>query len=682
MFNVKLRLHGQDVKEFALESGREYTFGRSSDCDVRLEEQPGISRTHFKLSEVDGAWEVQVLSKFGDLTHAGSPIQNLRLEDGTVFKLAGYDFLIFERAATATKSKTNEGSGHVSGHASEVSDYELPMASGQSEMAHSSSNLPARLSAVEFEGSDESTKIIENNSAGLPFIRVVEGSGKEETIKLEGRKWLAGREDGSQILLNDRKASRRQFELSTSPQGNFIRDLGSSNGTLLNGMPLAADELKAIRSGDVIQVGQLAIHFEVRDPHFERRLMVVPQEVLSSTPAMMQPMPYEMINYPVPSGPGGAVRVDSGGSPVVYEGQDFNEEREAKEAKTKKFRFYLIAALLLAVPVYFLMEEPEQPKKKPKSEVAANDPFSKLTPQQQQQVKELMVLGRNLFMQGKQALAAEQLRKLHAVLPTGFENSLAIAKECEDQEAIEIARKAVERELQQAAENRVIVDENLRKCEPMANQTMIEGDLRACLAPSYERDPANPRIDDYINRVKARVAEQEAKLTRQKGYAASIARGKALFANADRLEKQGDLDSAVEAYGKHVVSNFPDPENLKAISRRKISSMQANKTAAIAKYLDAAQLAFTNQNYPVAVNNINKIKGLDPQNSQAAELNANIQKQKNQKLREIYEESVINEGLGQIDNAKVNWKKILEMDHPDGQYYKRAKSKMKAFGGS
>ncbi|RYZ77000.1 MAG: FHA domain-containing protein, partial [Proteobacteria bacterium] len=442
MFNVKVRLHGQDVKEFALESGHEYTFGRSSDCDVRLEEHPGISRTHFKISEVDGSWEVQVLSKFGDLTHNGTPIQNLQLEDGTVFKLAGYDFLMFERAATAA-SKT---------HQQAEEDYQLPMASGQSEVAPSS-NLPACLTPVEFEGSDESTKIIETASVGLPFIRIVEGSGKEETVKLEGRKWLAGREDGSQILLNDRKASRKQFELSSSPQGNFIRDLGSSNGTLLNGMPLAADELKAIRSGDVIQVGQLAIHFEVRDPNFERRLMVVPQEVLSSTPALMQPMPYEMINYPVPSGPGGAVRVDQSGSPVVYEGQDFSNERSVQEAKNKKFRFYIIAALVLAVPVYFLMEEPEQPKKKPKAEAASNDPFTKLTPQQQQQVKELIVVGRNLFIQGKQANAAEQLRKLHAILPSGFENSLAMAAECEEQERIEQARRAVERELQQAAEN-------------------------------------------------------------------------------------------------------------------------------------------------------------------------------------------------------------------------------------
>jgi pSer/pThr/pTyr-binding forkhead associated (FHA) protein len=673
VFRLKLRLHGQDVKDLALESGREYTFGRSVDCDVQLEEQPGISRVHFKLTEVDGEWEVQVLSKFGDLTFAGSPIQNLRLEEGTVFKLAGYDFLFTERAATLAQEEPQE------------EDHQnMPMAVGQSEVnynAPSSSNLPARLQPVDFEGSDESTRIIESSTSGLPFIRLVEGSGKEETIKLEGRKWIAGREEGSQILLNDRKASRKQFELSTSPQGNFIRDLGSSNGTLLNGMPLAADELKAIRSGDVIQVGALAIHFEVRDPNFERRLMVVPQEVLSATPAVIQQMPYEMINYPVPTGPGGAVRVDGANAPALYEGQQW-DERAVKEAKAKKFRFYLIAIIVIALPVYFLMDQPEKPKKKPKVEANANDPLSKLTPQQQQQVKELMVLGRNLFMQGKQAMAAEQLRKLHEILPTGYENSLAIAQECAEQERIENARRAVERELQQAAENRVIVDQNLKKCEPLANQTMNEGELRTCLAPTYERDPANPRLEDYLNRVRARIAERDAKITNQKNYSASVGRGKALFANAERLEKQGDLDSAVEAYGKHVSSNFPDPENLKTISRKKISSMQANKSAAIAKYLEAAQLAFTNQNYPAAVNNINKIKGLDPQNMQAAELNANIQKQKNQKLREIYEESVINEGLGQIDQAKTNWKKILDMDHPDGQYYKRAKSKMKAFGGS
>ena len=685
MFFVKLRLHGQDVNEVALESGREYTFGRSSDCDVQLQEQPGISRTHFRISEVDGAWEVQVLSKFGDLNVAGSPVQTLKLENGTVFKLAGYDFLFFERATSVAQPQSQ---AHARAPI-EADSYEMPMAVGQSEAlavpAQASGNFPARIAPVEFEGSDESTKIIESTVAvGLPFLRIIDANKREETIKLEGRKWLAGREEGSQILLNDRKASRKQFELSTSPQGNFIRDLGSSNGTLLNGMPLAADELKAIRSGDVIQVGQLSIHFEVRDPNFERRLMVVPQEVLSAVPAVAQPQGgYEMINFPVPSGPGGAVRVDgSGGAPMIYDGQGAGDfELEARNAKNKKIRFYAIAALLIAGAVYFLQDEPPPPPKK-KVEAAANDPFSKLTPQQQQRVKELMVLGKNLFMQGKQALAAEQLKKLHEILPTGFENSLAIARECEEQAIIEDQRRAVERDLKIAAENRVIVDQNLRQCEPLSNTTLNESELRACLAPTYERDPSNPRIEEFLHKIRTRVLERDAKLEKQKDYASAVAAGKRLYANAERLEKQGDLDGAVEAYGKHVGSRFPDPENLKAISRSKISSMKANKTAAISKYLQAAQLAFTNQKYPEAVNNINKIKALDPQNEEAAELNANIQRQKNAKLRSLYEESIISEGLGQIDEAKKKWKEILETDHPDGQYYKRAKNKMKAFGGS
>ena len=216
MFRLKVRLHGSDVKEIALESGREYTFGRGQDCDIQLEDQPGISRTHFKVYEDNGAWSARVVSKFGDINVGGNPVQEVRLEVGSVIKLSGYDFIFFEAQSAVVTPINAVDSG-------ESVDLSQPIAVGQSQV----STMPVASNApVAFEGSDEATRVMETQAWGEPYVRIVEGSGREETIKLEGRKWIAGREEGSQILLNDRKASRRQFELVASPQGNFVRDLG------------------------------------------------------------------------------------------------------------------------------------------------------------------------------------------------------------------------------------------------------------------------------------------------------------------------------------------------------------------------------------------------------------------------------------------------------------------------
>ena len=670
MYRLKVRLHGQDVKEIALESGREYTFGRGADCDVRLDDQPGISRVHFKLREDDGAWIAEVVSKFGDITQAGRPVKTTTLEVGSVFKVAGYDFLFADLVSSVAVPVTENDS--------------MPMASGD---GMSSSNLPALAPGTPYEGSDEATRVMEIAQTGDLYIRIVESSGREETVRLEGRKWLAGREDGSQILLNDRKASRRQFELAASPQGNFIRDLGSSNGTQLNGVPMAPDELKPLRSGDVIQVGQLAIHFEVRDPHFERRLQVVRPEIYATQLPVpqQQQVSYEMINFPVASGPGGAVRLDQAGVPDVYHGSDGGwDPSQAQKAKNKKIRFFLIAILLIAPVAYLILDNGHQPqmaKKAVKTVQPGGEAFNRLTPQKQQLVKELYMLGRNLFMQGKQASAAEQFRKLHDVLKEGYEDSLALASECQAQADQEANRRLVEREMQEAAQNRVIVIENLKKCEPIANSTYNEGELRSCLAPTYEREPGNATIAEYMIRVSNRVAQRDQKSANAKVYSGRVARGRELFAKAEAIEKRGDNDSAVEAYVSHLAANLPDPDGLRAKSTKKISELKANKATMIAGYMQAAETSFVNHDYKTAVTNINRVKALDPYNTPAAELNNRILREKDQKLREIYEESVINEGLGQIDTAKTNWKKILEMDHPDGVYYKRARNKMRAFGG-
>lgn len=668
LLRLKLSLHGQEVQEVELEPGREYTFGRGSTCDVVLESLPGISRNHFKVFEENGQWTVQVLSKFGEVIYAGQPVNDLVLETGTVFKLAGYDFQLLDPALAQTAEESAA----------------LPMAVGQNEaipvqnaMIVSPGVAQAPAPLEDFEGNEEATRV-GVALTGLPHVRIVESGGEEETLKLEGRKWTAGREAGCEILLNDRKASRRQFELTSSPQGYFIRDLGSSNGTLLNGSVLAHDELKPLRSGDVIQVGGLTVHFEVRDPSFEKRLMVIPPEMMAAPPALAE-SPFEMINYPVPSGPGGAVRVDPNGGPVAFPGPlgGLLGGATSDEEKKKKLRFYAIVGAVLALFIAFMMsgQEPAKPKNP-----VTQSPFSRLTPQQQQVVRETYILAKNLLLQGKYDLSASQLQKLHEILPEGYEESLQYAEQCRQAAETKERMEAIERERKQQEENRRIVDKNLSECEPIANRTLNLDELRSCLAPTYERDPENSRITEMLARVQVRIDNKQRLEEQRRDYAERVSKGRGLYMKAERFEAEGNVFGALDAYKKHVDASYPDPENLKAKSQSRILSITKKISAQVDEALSAAKAAYSSQNYRDAIENIKKAKELDPKNEEAAELNAKIRRELNIKLKEIYQESIINEGLGQLDRAKENWKKILDTDHPDGDYYKKARSKLHAYG--
>lgn len=82
---------------------------------------------------------------------------------------------------------------------------------------------------------------------------------------LSGRRFLlggpleVGREASGIALPFDGTASRRHARFEPIGAGWQVVDLGSTNGTLVNGVRLASSPL---RSGDVVQVGATSFRFE------------------------------------------------------------------------------------------------------------------------------------------------------------------------------------------------------------------------------------------------------------------------------------------------------------------------------------------------------------------------------------------------------------------------------------
>lgn len=75
-----------------------------------------------------------------------------------------------------------------------------------------------------------------------------------------------GRLPGSEMVLDNYSVSRRHAEIRFTHQGWQVRDLGSRNGTYLNGVRLTAGEW-AVKAGDVLRFGKVfvTIYFKSRD---------------------------------------------------------------------------------------------------------------------------------------------------------------------------------------------------------------------------------------------------------------------------------------------------------------------------------------------------------------------------------------------------------------------------------
>lgn len=70
---------------------------------------------------------------------------------------------------------------------------------------------------------------------------------------------MMGRSESADITLPDDRVSGKHCEVVRGPQGFSIRDLGSSNGTLVNAQKISEVEL---REGDLVQVGYTVFKFQ------------------------------------------------------------------------------------------------------------------------------------------------------------------------------------------------------------------------------------------------------------------------------------------------------------------------------------------------------------------------------------------------------------------------------------
>lgn len=86
---------------------------------------------------------------------------------------------------------------------------------------------------------------------------VTEGSLRGTTLSLGQAPILVGRSPECTLVLTDDFASGRHARLFPSPQGWVVEDLGSTNGTQLNGVPLSSPSL--VGAGAQLRIGRTAI---------------------------------------------------------------------------------------------------------------------------------------------------------------------------------------------------------------------------------------------------------------------------------------------------------------------------------------------------------------------------------------------------------------------------------------
>jgi pSer/pThr/pTyr-binding forkhead associated (FHA) protein len=115
------------------------------------------------------------------------------------------------------------------------------------------------------------------------------GPNPGTVFTLEGEQLTIGRDSSNEIAINDAEVSRRHATLSFQGGKYVIEDLGSTNGTFVNGQRLAAQ--RVLKSGEIITLGEkieLVYETVVVDPG---ATMVSSRKAAASRPAAAAPPP-------------------------------------------------------------------------------------------------------------------------------------------------------------------------------------------------------------------------------------------------------------------------------------------------------------------------------------------------------------------------------------------------------
>jgi hypothetical protein len=186
--------------------------------------------------------------------------------------------------------------------------------------------------------------IQEEPMAALFHLLVRSGPNTGKVYPLEGPEIIIGREASNGVAINDAEVSRKHAKLVLQGSTYAIQDLGSTNGTFINGQRVAGSQV--LNPGDTVSFGAniVLLYEAVIDPNAtmissaQIPRTIIPVNKPAPTPApvpvpALTPAPVPVI-APIPSYSG---QVPTGPLPI------------AAPLKKKKFPIWLIFVIVLII---------------------------------------------------------------------------------------------------------------------------------------------------------------------------------------------------------------------------------------------------------------------------------------------------------------------------------------------
>lgn len=244
-----LVIKNPDGTEQEQDFAAELTVGRAEGNDLILSEG-GVSRKHARFFLEGADVMVEDLGSANGTIVNGERIEGpTRLSPGAAIVLGDYEAAL--KAGSKSRAKVDKSQARPSSRATGALKRPDSLARGE---GRSTKVMPA----VKGSGAPGAKRPARAGSSG-PALRGLSGTVTGKSFPLSGV-LVVGRVAGVDLRVDDDSVSRRHAEVEVRGADVLLRDLGSANGTTVNGTPIAEDTRLA--PGDIIQFGVVEMMYE------------------------------------------------------------------------------------------------------------------------------------------------------------------------------------------------------------------------------------------------------------------------------------------------------------------------------------------------------------------------------------------------------------------------------------
>lgn len=729
---------GEKIKEHTLD--HEVLMGRSAECGLKIDHQ-SISREHAQFKVIDSGIELVKKSKFAPLVVNGAECTSAILKQGDVIMVGPYliqvqldqdarndlvqshkpleieqntslnEVSLDEAVSTSDDNQPNLEQDEVlleqEQESASVDEEANPIMMEQSasidpnlefndEISNSDENSMASheldlgddsfassdMNSFDDVGESDQTALI-SSSHMSPKLYFDEGLANVTEIEIGDEPVVVGRGKNADVILNDKKASRKHASFEKIGTKFYVIDHESVNGTFLNGHQIEKEELSG---DDVIRIGDSEFNFRVTNLDYEKNKEsfleaddaflpeVNPEQQVAAHAALegLQSNP----NIAHESTHSGAFTM--GGTP---EAVDPSLLGKFKALPRRKQILYGVV-LLLMVSFFFEDEEvpqaPEQrtvasdSKKDEKKEVA----FESLSDEQKRFVESQRELAFEHYRNQEFDKALFEIRKVFQIIPD-YKNSKEI-----ERYAIEGKRKLErlkEEEKQKEEQDRIklkIADLKKQIQSLMAEKNYQQAkalfpEIIALDPESKEMHQWKAEIQDYYDEIER--AERQKRIQKQ-----LLDEAWAIYKDASKLKNDNKCFDAIKLQTKADELNVKNSKLTSAFSNlitdcRNIISNQ------VEPLLEEAKIAEESGNEIQAYKLFEKVLVVDPVNRDGKNGEKRLRNLLHERAKLAYTEAVVAESYSDFETARVKFEECLNISPKGDSYRLKAEKKLNRF---